>query len=527
MSETVRDYEVGYGKPPVGRRFRKGQSGNPRGPRARRGKDSLPALLVAALDEPVYVTAGLTALARHDLRLNPQHPPLAKVLAAVAILPSRPTLPAAGVWRGAHQRIYSRVFLEAARRGNKLREVTFLSRLVPILELVITGIVVYTLARRLAGPAGGVFAAGLWLLDPFVVGLGHLDGIDLPFTLVTLVVVLAFVRWLERRTFRRAVLVGLACGGALVIRDTGPLVVIAVMLTMAFVSRNVRPTLVVGGFACGVIWLVYGLLDPAFTLHHPNVLPQRYVDGFDALADAHAKFAGAFLLGRRWSSAHWWFWPVSMAIKLPATLLAAYLLVPFFHRKAPVDARRRMYLALLPSAVALAAFTIATPTYLGLRYMLPVFALLAVLTAPLVRAPRVLPLLLVAGSAVFTATSVPHSFAWVAPPFHPGYRVVTDSNLDWGQDVYRVQSWARGKHPWIACYSPKGVGCEANVSGARPLPKHARPARVHGWVVISSTLLNLDGWDPWLRHIKPIETIDGTQLVYRLPLAPKHPVALH
>jgi hypothetical protein len=52
MSETTRDYAVGYRKPPVGRRFQKGQSGNPRGPRGK----TLPALLLAALNEPVYVT---------------------------------------------------------------------------------------------------------------------------------------------------------------------------------------------------------------------------------------------------------------------------------------------------------------------------------------------------------------------------------------------------------------------------------------------------------------------------------------
>jgi hypothetical protein len=53
MSETKRDYAIGYGKPPRGRRFEKGQSGNPRGPGI---KKSLPALLVAALDEPVTIT---------------------------------------------------------------------------------------------------------------------------------------------------------------------------------------------------------------------------------------------------------------------------------------------------------------------------------------------------------------------------------------------------------------------------------------------------------------------------------------
>ena len=52
MSDTEGEYEVGYGKPPPGRRFQKGQSGNPRGPRGK----SLPALLVAALNEPVFVT---------------------------------------------------------------------------------------------------------------------------------------------------------------------------------------------------------------------------------------------------------------------------------------------------------------------------------------------------------------------------------------------------------------------------------------------------------------------------------------
>ncbi|MBV8120369.1 MAG: hypothetical protein JO081_10600 [Alphaproteobacteria bacterium] len=52
MSETERNYEVGYGKPPKGRRFQKGQSGNPRGPRGK----NLSALVIAALNEPVYAT---------------------------------------------------------------------------------------------------------------------------------------------------------------------------------------------------------------------------------------------------------------------------------------------------------------------------------------------------------------------------------------------------------------------------------------------------------------------------------------
>ena len=52
MSETKREYASNYRKPPLHTRFKKGQSGNPRG----RPKKTLPGLLLAALNEPVFVT---------------------------------------------------------------------------------------------------------------------------------------------------------------------------------------------------------------------------------------------------------------------------------------------------------------------------------------------------------------------------------------------------------------------------------------------------------------------------------------
>jgi hypothetical protein len=48
-----RDYEVGYGKPPRHTRFKKGQSGNPRG--RPKGSKNLPTLLTEALNESVVV----------------------------------------------------------------------------------------------------------------------------------------------------------------------------------------------------------------------------------------------------------------------------------------------------------------------------------------------------------------------------------------------------------------------------------------------------------------------------------------
>ena len=52
MSESKHDYPVGRGKPPLHTRFKKGQSGNLRGPRPK----NLPALLIEALNVSVTAT---------------------------------------------------------------------------------------------------------------------------------------------------------------------------------------------------------------------------------------------------------------------------------------------------------------------------------------------------------------------------------------------------------------------------------------------------------------------------------------
>ena len=55
-SKPIRDYDVGYGKPPVATRFKKGRSGNPRG-RPRRSRN-IEALTEHYLDNMVTIEDG-------------------------------------------------------------------------------------------------------------------------------------------------------------------------------------------------------------------------------------------------------------------------------------------------------------------------------------------------------------------------------------------------------------------------------------------------------------------------------------
>ena len=148
------------------------------------------------VDEPLYVAAGVVGALHHDLEFNDEHQPLPKVVAALPVLAVMPQVPAGwshGEW---HEEVdYASRFTTAQLAAGKLRAVTFASRLVPIVEALAIGLILYRLGSLIFGPAAGVVAGVLWLADPVTIGLGHIDGVDLPLTLAAALTSLALLRW--------------------------------------------------------------------------------------------------------------------------------------------------------------------------------------------------------------------------------------------------------------------------------------------------------------------------------------------
>ena len=419
-----------------------------------------------------------------------------------------------------------------------LHRVTVASRVVPLIECALLALALYALASLLFGAWAGVVAALLWLLDPLVLGLAHIDGVDLPFALTTVLVSLALVRWLRRRDRSSLLWLGAACGAAVSAQSTGLLLGALATVVVVVAARRAGQTgraawLAAGlmvGVAWVVVWAVYIALDPSIVLHSWPILPEPYVQGLRYLATHDTAASPGFLLGTAWSGANVWFWPAALLVKLSTpivVLLVAGPLVLVGLVRSGVVARstwRQTLVAVIVPAGVLFAFELPNPRTLGVRYLLPSIALWTVVAAPLALVVR-RKMMAVGLGAVFlaagllTAFSYPASLAWTAPPFTPGYRVATNSNVDWGQDFGLLASWSRGRHPRVAYFGPRGVTV-GDVPGARPLLGVA-PAGISGWVAASATdLTGASAPLAWLRGYCPVRTLGGSILIYYFSTPP-------
>jgi hypothetical protein len=493
----------------------------------------------ATFDEPVYVSSGVAAILHHDVADNAEHPPLFKVLAALPVLAVDPVVPSDGHWDVNNERAYSARFVDAQLGAGTLHRVTFGSRLVPLLECGLLALALYALASLLFGLWSGVVAALLWLFNPLVLGLGHLDGVDLPFALTAVLVSWTLVRWWKGRDRRSAVWLGVACGAAVSAQATGLLVGgMAAVVVLVVVSRDGlrgwsrwRPPALVVLVAWLFVWAVYIVLNPDVVVHSWVVLPQPYVEGLRFLVNNDLGSSPGFLLGVAWTGAAAWFWPATLSVKLSTPILVLLLAGPVvlvvLVRSGRISRTtwHQTLVAVIVPAVVLFAFELPNPRTLGVRYLLPSLALWAVAASPiaLLATRRVVAMTLgivLALAAAITAASFPDSIAYTAAPFRPGYRVATDSNVDWGQDLNLLTAWSRDRHPYVAYFGPRGISVR-DIAGSRPLVG-VDPARILGWVAASASELTSADRDSlsWLRAYCPVGTLGGSILLYHFTQPP-------
>ncbi|HEX9443431.1 MAG TPA: hypothetical protein VGA73_04895, partial [Candidatus Binatia bacterium] len=220
------------------------------------------------------------------------------------------------------------------------------------------------------------------------------------------------------------------------------------------------------------IWAVYGFRYAAIPgglhpLHLEQVMPDKNtaLAGIAAFIADHRLFPEAwlygqlyvlkyltrttFLFGQSSDDGFWAYFPVAFLVKTPLPTIAFLIAGAWMLVRRRLDRARALFL-LIPAAVY---FTLAvwSRANIGLRYILPIYPFLFVLAgaaaAELWKRGRWMKqgvLVLGVWLAWSCISTYPHYLAYfnelVGGPKN-GYKVLLDSNLDWGQDLKGLKRW--------------------------------------------------------------------------------------
>lgn len=404
-------------------------------------------------DEPAHIACGMEWVANGAYGLEPQHPPLARIAAALgpylagARMPAVNTGDSIRIWRAGLEILYS---------GGHYERTLLLARLGTLPFFWVACAVVYLWGRRYSGPAVGILAVLLFSLLPPVLAHAGLATTDMACTALLGAAFLSACVLLEEPSPSHAAVFGICGGLALLSKFSVPVffVVCAAFARFWYLATEKRraakkrpggsllrllalATLV----ASVVVWAGY-----RFSIVHGIPAPELWA-GLGELKGHVMGGDHAYVLGRLSDSGFWYFFPVALAVKTPIPFLL------FTFGGVALALRHRRIRTGLPLAfsAAILGLAMASPIDIGIRHILPIYIGLSLLAA------RALAWLwAVPGRPTWIQAGVAVLLLWMvvgSARSHPDYlayfnefggrhpeKVLVDSDLDWGQDVTRLAS---------------------------------------------------------------------------------------
>ena len=500
-------------------------------------------------DEANHIYAGYKSWTDADFGLNPEHPPLVKLLATAPLLSAQLKTP----------KLADRYFKEEAFLGGKdflyqndAESILFRTRVAAATFTLLLAIVVFLGAKELFGTGAAFIALALLAFDPNLLAHGARVTTDAALSCFMFAAIYAFYRFVKVPTIWRLSVVGIATGLALAAKHTGMLVLPMLLLLAIYQlvrhwtsDRKVtaKPALRLAAalvaitvIAVVVLWAFYGFryaarpnglqLNPPLaayvqdlkphetwaitTMARWHVLPESYLYG---LADVRltANFYTSYVLGKIYAHGVWFYFPIAFLIKSTIGFMALLLLAVGAIATRRLNRGREIWFLVVP-AVFYLVVAFAVGMNIGVRHILPVYVFLAVLVGgaawALARHNRkwvyvIGALLLI--HAVSSFRTFPTYLAY-ANEFWGGpantYKYLTDSNVDWAQQLKATKQYLdqRGvKDCWfvyfgegVADFKYYGIPC-------KPLPTVVTlwlneqlevPVSIDGPVLISAGTLS-------------------------------------
>ena len=391
------------------------------------------------------------------------------------------------------------ILARQAARGLGLRgerPLRFVSRLPTVAAFALLLATVFVVGRRFLGETAASLATAACALDPNLIANSAVATVDTPYALATLLALGALLWLAEEVSLPRGLALGAALGLAFAVKFTAfllvPGVLVFPLLVPALRARLVSRRLAVAAMAAALAalfvvaaayrfhdvgrelndvgWRSPLMMRLAARLPHLRLpVPADFATGFDVLAVAVDKDYPVVLLGRHFPRGVWYYFPVVWALKTPVLLLAA-VVFGLARAAATPGLRSHPALALLAAnlALSLAYFSFFFAAQVGFRFVLMCVPLAALVAAaglgPLLRTARArrwvaaVALASMAENAMYLGNHLAFTSAAVWPK-REVFRLLTNANVDWGQNDDKIAGWLE----------------RAGLSGAPVDPVHALP----------------------------------------------------
>ncbi|HXT01289.1 MAG TPA: hypothetical protein VN915_11480 [Elusimicrobiota bacterium] len=408
-------------------------------------------------DEPVHLSAGFTDLVDGRYRLNAlDHPPLGEMWAALPLLTRRlDRFSAHPAWLEGQVYHFGDLFLYHNRVGpRELLDPARTWSLVTLTLLVALALVPW--AWRLEGPAAGWGAAAA--LSFCVPWFSNAALVTTDASSSALFFAACSILAGPRRSAGAWALAGAATGAALAAKFNMvlllPLIGFALLAeSRAEKSRRPRARDIILALTVSAL-----VLAAVYRFSFVSL----WFDGLAATFSRLSSGRAAYLHGSWSSEGWWWYFPAAFLLKTPLALLLLGGLGAYAALRRP--RAEAAWLLIPPAGYFVAALT--SKTDIGYRHLLPVYPFVCLWAGlgaarlwkrgrPARAALGVLGLWL----AVSVVSNAPHSLAYFNElAGGRGERWLSDSNLDWGQDLPALarELAARGNPPVLLSYFGAG-----------------------------------------------------------------------
>jgi 4-amino-4-deoxy-L-arabinose transferase-like glycosyltransferase len=524
-------------------------------------------------DEFAHIPAGVAHWKARAFHLYAHNPPLARLIAVLPILAEAELPPVAPAVRTdpEYRWEFAEDFMirQLSRRpggepdGSAYDRMVFRSRLPILLLGAALGVLIFIWSRDLFGIGGGLLSLGLYAFCPNMLAHASLATTDLAAAFFSTLAMFALHRYGKDGSPANLCLAGAAFGLALLTKFTALVLFPLGALAMALGRRKdgggrswpskIGHVLVFSGLA----WLVFcsgyffaEMFTPVGELSSfsgtwsgfkntlpawmPLPLPAAAVFGIDAELARSERNLGVFYLMGQLSREGWIsYFPTALGAKVPIPVLVVWgasLALAAIRIGRGGDSAETVCL-LLPPLVMAAFFIGMKSTNYGLRYLLPCFPFLFVLSGAVAgwarrRWMQAALLLLVCWHLAGCLRTAPHFLAYfneAAGGPQAGIHLLADSNLDWGQQLKALKQFMHEKGIEEIALSYTGP-VDPKIYGIRWKPY--RLGQTQGWAAVSAN--HLVGFFPMggafgggvhdlslLRETRPEAIIANSLYIYR------------